>query len=86
MSEPIWYSVVDLSTNPGLSEALTLCPYPAFIGIVWEHVTPDLIVLNTFTVEGKHEGPVLGIWPLSFPNISSPWFSVEKLTFLPGAT
>lgn len=29
MSEPIWSSVVDLSMNPGLSEALTLCPLPS---------------------------------------------------------
>ena len=35
MSESMWYSVVDLSMNPGLSEALTLCPRPS---IRWYHL------------------------------------------------
>lgn len=79
MSEPIWYSVVDLNMNPGFSEAFTLYPLSSILWCVQRHITPGPIVLHTFTVKGKHEGPVLGIWPLSFPNIL-------KLTFLPGAT
>lgn len=85
-SEPMWYSVVDPSINLGLSELLTLCPLPSIFCYVWRHVIADLNLLNTFAVEGKHESPVLGMWPLSFPNILSPWFSMEKFTFLPGAT
>lgn len=85
-SEPIWYSVVDLSVHLGLPEVFLLCPLPSVFCFVWRLVVPDLNLLNTFAAEDKHESPVLGIRPLSFPNILSPRFSVKKLTFLPGAT
>lgn len=53
MPQPPWYSVMDLSINLRLSEALTLCLLPSTFWCGRRHVTPDLILLKAFTVKGK---------------------------------
>lgn len=49
-----------------------MSPAPAPFAVAGNIMTPHVILLKIFTVEGKRMGPQLGIWPLTFPNILSP--------------